>query len=45
VNRREELLSVNKKWATDVLIKMLAYVYETEVFDNSFFDEKDLVIK
>jgi len=37
VNRREEILSVNKKWAIDVLIKVLAFVYEVKDFDNPIF--------
>jgi len=56
MNRREEILSINKQWAIDVLIKMLAYVYKIECFEHTVFeelerleelylDEKNLTIK
>jgi len=45
VNRREEILSVNKKWAIDVLIKVLAFVYEVKDFDNPIFEELENIEK
>lgn len=43
MNRREELLSINKKWTTDTLIKLLAYVYEIEDYEHTFFEELEII--
>ncbi len=39
MERREEILKVNRQWSIDVLIKLLAHVYEVKDFDSPIFED------
>lgn len=39
IHRREKILKVNRQWSIDVLIKLLAFVYEVKDFDNPIFED------
>ena len=43
MNRRNEILSVNKRWGIDVLIKLLAFIHEIEDYDSLFFEELEIL--
>lgn len=45
MKRREEILKVNRQWSIDVLIKLLAFVYEVKDFDNPIFEDLENIVE